>query len=97
MEADTRWMRNAADDCDATANGIRKLLTEADDAVETLNRAAAGFDLLGGQVELSRRFELLNKLLRDELEEAAENIRFCASKHDGNENFVTETWHALTH
>lgn len=95
MEADTGWMRLRADDCDATANAIQKLLRTADESIDTLKGAAPGWSFLDSLGEMSTRWEDLNQLMRDELSEAAENIRFNASSHDGNENFITETWHKL--
>ncbi|MEU5211747.1 hypothetical protein [Streptomyces sp. NPDC020742] len=95
MKADTRWMRQCADDIDATGGSVRKLLGPADGAVSTLKAAAPGWDFTGSVDEMSSRWETLNKVVRDELSEAAENIRFNASSHDGNENVITEMWHDL--
>jgi hypothetical protein len=95
MEADTNWMRMIASDCEATANTVRQLLGPADTTVDMLKRGAPGWAFTGSLEEMMRRWEDLNKLLCDELSEAAENIRFNASSHDGNENFITETWHNL--
>ncbi|MFG2227930.1 hypothetical protein [Streptomyces sp. NPDC048644] len=88
-------MRHCADDIDATADAVRKLLGSADGAVSTLKSAAPGWSFTGSVDEMSSRWETLNKVVRDELSEAAENIRFNASDHDGNENIITETWHNL--
>ncbi|WP_353945088.1 hypothetical protein ABII15_28340 [Streptomyces sp. HUAS MG91] len=45
---------------------------------------------------MEERWEDLNKVLRDEPELAAENIRFNASEYDGSENVLPELWHDLT-
>jgi len=95
MKADTRWMRQCADDIDATAGSVRRLLGPADGAVSALKAAAPGWDFTGSVDEMSSRWETLNKVLCDELSKAAENIRFNASSHDGNENVITEMWHDL--
>ncbi|MFF9482750.1 hypothetical protein [Streptomyces sp. NPDC014733] len=95
MEADTHWMRQCADDMDATGGAVGKLLGNADGAVGALKGAAPGWTFTDSVDELSSRWETLNKLVRDELSEAAENIRFNASDIDGNENIITETLHNI--
>lgn len=95
MEADTAWMRRSADELDATASAIQRQLATGDEGLASLRSAASGWTFLESLGQLEERWEELNKLLREELEQAAENIRFNASKHDGNENWVTETWHDL--
>lgn len=96
MKADTAWMRRCAQDIDATASTVQRQLRPADNALHQLRGAAHGWTFLSSLSELEERWENLNKLLRDELEKAADNIRFNASKHDGNENVVTELWHDIT-
>lgn len=95
VKADTSWMRARADECTGTASAVQRLLGPADDAQAGLKRAAADWAFLGSLDEMKGRWEDLNSLLREELEDAAENIRFCASSHDGNENIITEIWHDL--
>jgi len=95
MEADTAWMRRAAKEMDSTASAIKRQLATGDKGLANLRSAAQGWTLLESLGQLEERWEDLNALLRDELGQAAENIRFNASKHDGNENWVTETWHDL--
>lgn len=95
VQADTGWMRRCAADCDATAEEIRRLLTPSDEAVAGMRSAATGWSFPGSLEELSSRWETLNELLRNELFEASENIRFNASSLDGNENVITEAWHDL--
>ncbi|WP_420035857.1 hypothetical protein ACN2WE_29660 [Streptomyces sp. cg28] len=94
-KADTDWMRRRADDIDAVARQVKKQLGVADEAQTALRSGAAGWSFLGGLGQLEDRWEDLNKVLRDELEEAAENIRFNASEYGGNENVLTELWHDL--
>lgn len=77
---------SCAADCDSTAAAIRKLPGPADDAVDSLRRAASGWGFLGSLDEMTERWETLNKLLRDELEEVAEDIRFCVNDYDGRSN-----------
>lgn len=95
MKADTAWMRSAADEMDSTASAIKRQLATGDAGLASLRSAARGWTFLESLGQLEERWEDLNKLLRDELEQAAENIRFNAGKHDGNENWITETWHDL--
>ncbi|MEU8568777.1 hypothetical protein AB0C51_10495 [Streptomyces pathocidini] len=95
VKADTAWMRSAAGELDATASAIKRHLATADEGLTKLRSAAQGWTFLESLGQLEERWEELNSLLRDELEQAAENIRFNASKHDGNENWITETWHDL--
>ncbi|MFD8565952.1 hypothetical protein [Streptomyces sp. NPDC057694] len=95
-KADTDWMRRRADDVDAVAQQVKKQLGVADDAEGELRAGAAGWAFLDGLGQLEERWEDLNKLLRDELDKAAENIRFNAGSYDGNENFLTELWHDIT-
>ncbi|MGW1840789.1 hypothetical protein [Streptomyces sp. BBFR2] len=95
MEADTHWMRQCAEDIDATGSAVGKLLGNADGAVNALKSAAPGWTFTGSVDELSERWEKLNELVREELSDAAENIRFNASDIDGNENFITETLHNI--
>lgn len=95
MKADTAWMRSAANDLDSTASTIKRQLATADSGLAALKSAAQGWAFLESLGQLEERWEDLNGLLREELKDAAENVRFNASKHDGNENWVTETWHDL--
>lgn len=97
MKADTDWMRRCAGEMDTTATAVKRQLATADQGVAGLRAAARGWTFLASLGQLEERWETLNKLLRDELEDAGENIRFNASKHDGNENIITETWHNLFH
>lgn len=97
MKADTDWMRRCAGEMDATATTIKRQLSTGDEALANLRAAAGGWTFLESLGQLEERWENLNKLLREELEEAGENIRFNASKHDGNENVITEMWHDIFH
>jgi hypothetical protein len=92
MRADTKWMRQCASEMDSTASQIQRRLATADEGIGNLRSSAPGWSFTGSIGQLEERWENLNKLLRDDLGEAAENIRFNASKHDGNENWITETW-----
>lgn len=96
MEADTKWLQQCAGDVDSTAAAVKRQLSTADDGLASVRTAASGWTFLDSLGQLEERWEDLNKLLRDELEQAAENIRFNASKHDGNENWLTEMWHDMT-
>ncbi|MCT9081456.1 hypothetical protein [Streptomyces fulvoviolaceus] len=93
-KADTDWMRRRADDMDSVIDQVRKQLGVADDARDDLESGGAeGWTYRHSLSTLEERWEDLNKLLRDELERAAENVRFNASSYDGNENMLTEAWH----
>jgi hypothetical protein len=96
VKADTKWMRQCAGDVDSTVETVKRQLSTGDDALAGLRAAAPGWTFLESLEQLGERWEDLNRLLRDELGEAAENIRFNASAHDGNENWLTEMWHDIT-
>jgi hypothetical protein len=95
-EVDTNWLKMCANDCDSTASAVRGELGPADDAVSTLRDSAPGWVFLDSLDEMSERWEKLNKLLRSELEQAAEEFRFSASNYDGHENWFERKFHGAT-
>lgn len=92
-QVDTGWLRICAADCDGTTSAIRGQLDPADQAVSTLRSAAPGWTFLDSLDELGNRWEKLNKLLRDELDAAAEEFRYSASNYDGHENWFERQFH----
>lgn len=85
---DETWMRQRADDCRGTANGVRGLLGPADGTVGKIKTAASGWGFLNSLDEMMQRWEDLNKLLRKELESSADKIDECAGNHGRHEDTI---------
>lgn len=83
---DETWMRQRADDCRGTANAIKGLLDPADKMVGRIKTAASGWGFLESLDEMMKRWEDLNKLLREELEGSAKKIDECAGNHGRSED-----------
>jgi hypothetical protein len=88
-------MRQRADDCETIRDGINGLLRPADETVDTLKRAAAGWTFLGSLDEMMDRWQELNKLVRGELDESADKIRECADNHGRSESFIEDVIHTI--
>lgn len=91
----TSWLRKRAEDCDDSSDRIRKLCGPAKDAFGDLRRAAPEWGFLDSIPEMERRWEDLNKLLRDRLGESAQNFRDCADNHDENESSMAASFNRL--
>jgi hypothetical protein len=86
MIFDETWMQQRADDCRGTSNGTRGLLGPADGTVDKIKATASGWGFLGSLDKMMDRWEDLNKLLREELEDSAEKIDECAGNHGRSED-----------
>jgi hypothetical protein len=95
VQVDTGWLRMCASDCDGTGSAVQGQLASADDAVNRIRSAAAGWAFLDSLDDMSGRWEKLNKLLRDELGRTAEEFRFSASSYDEHENWFERRFHDL--
>src|SRR5262249_51804586 len=80
--ADTAFMRALAQRCDEQAAAIRGLLSPAVLATGELGQAAPGWTFPGSLGAMTSRWETLNKLLHDEIDGIAANIRFAASEYE---------------
>lgn len=85
---DETWMRQRASDCRSTADGVRTLLGPADEAVGLIKRAANAWGFLSSLDEMRQRWEDLNKLLHDELNDSADKIDECAGNHGRHEDAI---------
>lgn len=87
---DETWMRQQARECRSGADAINRLLAPADRTVGEIKAAANGWGFLGSLDEMTRRWEDLNKLLREELGEVADKIDECAGNHGRSENAISK-------
>jgi hypothetical protein len=90
---DTGWLRLCANDCDSTASAVQSQLAPADQAVNQMRNAAAGWSFPGSLDGMRERWENLNTVLHNELGRAAEEFRYSASDYDGQENWVEREFH----
>lgn len=79
------FLRKRADDCETASEIIRKTRGVAEDASTGLARAADGWDFVSSLDELKGRWEALNKLVTNRLDQAADNFRLSADAYDANE------------
>ena len=92
---DAPWMRQRAADCDAGKNTIKGLLSPADGTVGKLKSAAPGWTFIDSLDDMMKRWEDLNKLLQDELDDSANKIRECADHHGKGESFLEKAFDKL--
>jgi len=85
---DPQWMRQRAADCETGKNAVKGLLKPADDTVGKLKKAANGWTFLGSLDQMMKRWEDLNKLLQDELNDSANKIKECAAHHGHGESLL---------
>ena len=79
------FLRRRADDCETASAIVRKTRGVAEDARTGLARAAHGWKFVDSLDELEDRWEALNKLVVQRLDQAAENFRLSANAYDANE------------
>lgn len=79
------FLRRRADDCETASEIIRKTRGVAEDANSDLARAAGGWQFTSSLDELEGRWEALNNVVVQRLDQAAANFRLSADAYDANE------------
>jgi hypothetical protein len=79
------FLRGRADHCETASEIIRKTLGVAEDASAGLARAADGWEFVSSLDELQGRWEALNNVVVQRLDQAAANFRISADAYDANE------------
>ncbi|WP_420035846.1 hypothetical protein ACN2WE_29605 [Streptomyces sp. cg28] len=85
MGVSSSFLRKRAEECETASGLVRTTLGAAADAGEDLARAADGWAFVGSAGELQDRWEALNKMVRQRLDQAAINFRLSADAYDENE------------
>ncbi|MCI2424164.1 hypothetical protein MOQ72_42900 [Saccharopolyspora sp. K220] len=88
-------LRDWAKDCGAVATRIEQQLKPAESACEDMRNALDGWAIADGVSDLRDRWEELNELLRDELDEAADSFEKSADQYDDDENRIIEWFRHL--
>ncbi|MDI9835115.1 hypothetical protein [Streptomyces sp. KAU_LT] len=79
------FLRRRASDCETASEIIRKTKGVAEDANADLARAADGWQFTSSLDELQGRWEALNNVVVQRLDQAATNFRLSADAYDDNE------------
>jgi hypothetical protein len=85
ISVDLQWVRRQPEKCDEIAKAIRNQLSTAEDATDALKTAAEGFELIDSLPQMMERWEDLNDLLFERLQDAGERFYQCADRFDENE------------
>jgi len=86
ISVDLPWIRKQPEKFEEIANAIRNQLGPSEDATELLERAADGFELTDSLPKMMDRWEELNDLLCERLQDVGDRFRQCADRYDDNEN-----------
>ncbi|TDD06917.1 hypothetical protein E1181_11535 [Saccharopolyspora terrae] len=88
-------LRGWSGDCTDVANRIKSQLEPADSACADVRKALDDWDIADGVSGLQQRWEALNELLRDELDDAAEAFEESADQYDDDELRIVEWFRHL--